>query len=366
MADTSARAAGLALATAFAYHHPTQDLHLVTVGNRWPRLQSLRRSLFQHLLSWLVLGAWLVAAPLAVHAAIPVGAVASSPDGEKLSIDLNAPAQRNASIQAIIDSGVLRVGLAYPDNLPFYGHDQNGNLIGYDVDMARGMARALKVKPLFAQPNVTYSRLIQLVGADQVDLAIGKLSVTIPRLAYAEAVPYMNLRQSLLIDRRVLQQIGSDAKSLGPKLRDSSIRIGVISGSSHAVWGSTSFPKAVFNTYPNWQACVDALVNREVDALFRDGFETSRLVKSNPRLALDYVPVILEDRPDNVALFMGPRMNGLQASAQLFVNISTGVVSEEDLFRRFSSDMKRSFITLKPNQSKSKTAKPMTSKGADS
>lgn len=288
-----------------------------------------------------------IVAPLPATSAPIQAQPANTPaDPGNLSIDLDAKPRINPSIQAIRDSGVLRIGLAYPDNLPFYGHDAKGNLIGYDVDIARGMAATLNVEPLFSQPKVTYTRLIQLASADQVDIAFGKLSVTIPRLAYAEPVNYMNLRQSLLINRKVLDKLSPDQNSIGSSLRTSTLRIGVISGSSHAVWGSTSFPKAQFKTYPTWQACVDALTHHDVDALFRDGFETSRLVKSNPRLALDYVPIILKDRIDNIAMYMGPRMKGLQPTAQLYMNITTGVVNEEDLFRQFKSEMRQSQISL--------------------
>lgn len=262
-----------------------------------------------------------------------------------LTVDTEAKPRINPSIQAIRDSGVLRIGLAYPDNLPFYGHDKDGNLIGYDVDMALGMARSMGVKPIFSQPKVTYTRLIQLASADQVDVAFGKLSVTIPRLAYAEPVPYMNLRQSLLINRKVLDSISPNQNNIGANLRSATIRIGVIRGSSHAVWGSTTFPKARFETYANWQDCIEALSKHEVDALFRDGFETARIVKSNPGLAVEYVPIILKDRIDNIAMYVGPRMEGLQPTAHLYVDITTGVVNEEDLFRTFKSEMKHSFVS---------------------
>lgn len=280
-----------------------------------------------------------------------VGPVVAAPlqaqsNNDAANIDLNAKPQLNPSIQAIRDSGVLRIGIAYPDNLPLYGHDKNGEPIGYDIDLARGMAQALQVEPIFSQPKVTYSRLIQLASADQVDVAIGKLSVTIPRLGYAKPIPYLNLHQSLLINRKVLDRISPDPDSIGPSLRTAPLRIGVISGSSHAVWGSTTFPKARFTTYPDWQACVDALINREVDALFRDGFETSRIVKSKPRLALDYVPIILKDKIDNIAMYVGPRMEGLLPVAGLYIDITTGVISEDDLFRRFKQEMRDSPVAL--------------------
>ena len=176
--------------------------------------------------------------------------------------------------------------------------------------------------------------------------------MTIPRLGYAQPVPYLNLHQSLLINRRVLESIGQDPANIGPRLLAAPIRIGVIEGSAYSVWGPSTLPKARFTTYPNWQACVDALTSRQVDALMRDSFETARLVKSNPKLALEYVPIILKDKVDNIAMYVGPHMNGLEPIGNLYIKITTGVLDESELFRHFRAEMKSSQVSL---DSKSKS-----------
>jgi ABC-type amino acid transport substrate-binding protein len=305
---------------------------------------SVLRNLNQVLLSLLLMVLIMTGTPIQASAAT-APATLTPGDADRATIDLDAKPRLNPSIQAIRDSGILRIGLAYPDNLPLYGHDKDGNLIGYDVDLARGIARALRVKPVFSQPQVTYTRLVQLASADQVDVALGKLSVTIPRLGYAQPVPYLNLHQSLLINRRVLESIGQDPANIGPRLLAAPIRIGVIEGSAYSVWGPSTLPRARFTTYPNWQACVDALTSRQVDALMRDSFETARLVKSKPKLALEYVPIILKDKVDNIAMYVGPRMEGLEPIGNFYVNITTGVLDESELFRHFKAEMKSSQVS---------------------
>ena len=312
---------------------------------------SVLRNLKQVLLSVLLMVLIMASAPMQAFAATSPATLTPG-DSDRASIDLDAKPRLNPGIQAIRDSGILRIGLAYPDNLPFYGHDKDGNLIGYDIDLARGMARAMKVEPVFSQPKVTYTRLVQLASADQMDIALGKLSVTIPRLGYAQPVPYLNLHQSLLINRRVLESIGQNPANIGPRLLAAPIRIGVIEGSAYSVWGPSTLPKARFTTYPNWQACVDALTSRQVDALMRDSFETARLVKSNPKLALEYVPIILKDKVDNIAMYVGPHMNGLEPIGNLYIKITTGVLDESELFRHFRAEMKSSQVSL---DSKSKS-----------
>ena len=66
-----------------------------------------------------------------------------------LTITHAAPASAQSSITAnVLKSGVLRIAIA-GGNAPFSSIDPNGEAIGYDVDVAKAFAAALKVKPEF-------------------------------------------------------------------------------------------------------------------------------------------------------------------------------------------------------------------------
>ena len=55
---------------------------------------------------------------------------------------------KNSTLNKIIQSGELRVGME-PGYMPFEMKDKKGNIIGYDVDMARKMAKEMGVKLTF-------------------------------------------------------------------------------------------------------------------------------------------------------------------------------------------------------------------------
>lgn len=52
---------------------------------------------------------------------------------------------KNSTLNKIKEKGELRVGME-PGYMPFEMKDKKGNIIGYDVDMAREMAKQMGVK----------------------------------------------------------------------------------------------------------------------------------------------------------------------------------------------------------------------------
>ena len=52
---------------------------------------------------------------------------------------------KNSTLNQIIQKGELRVGLE-PGYMPFEMKDKKGRIIGYDVDLAKDMAKAMGVK----------------------------------------------------------------------------------------------------------------------------------------------------------------------------------------------------------------------------
>ena len=57
----------------------------------------------------------------------------------------DAPAPSRSAIEAILKRGELRVGME-AGYIPFEMRDKKGDIIGFDVDLARLMARAMGVK----------------------------------------------------------------------------------------------------------------------------------------------------------------------------------------------------------------------------
>lgn len=77
-------------------------------------------------------------------------------------------------IDAVIDRGVLRVG--FSSFVPWAMQDKNGDFIGFEVDVARRLARDLGVELQLVPTR--WSGIIPALLADKFDIIIGSMSVT--------------------------------------------------------------------------------------------------------------------------------------------------------------------------------------------
>ena len=84
------------------------------------------------------------------------------------------------SLELIINRGKLRVGYN-PENLPFSFVNDNGDLVGFDIELMHILARELEVEVEFIP--WTYDMIGKMIDQNKFDVVIGGLIVTPARLA---------------------------------------------------------------------------------------------------------------------------------------------------------------------------------------
>ncbi|CDG22999.1 putative amino-acid ABC transporter-binding protein HI_1080 [Xenorhabdus poinarii G6] len=112
---------------------------------------------------------------------------------------ISYPGYAGEDFDAIKATGVFKVGTegTYP---PFTYHDPSNNLTGFDVDIAREIARRLKVKAEFME--VKWDGLIAGLGAKRFDAVINQVGITPEREAkFSFSIPYTSA-QVVLITRK--------------------------------------------------------------------------------------------------------------------------------------------------------------------
>lgn len=77
--------------------------------------------------------------------------------------------------QEIKQAGELRIGVP-GDYAPLAFHDPQGNLVGYDIDMARSLGEALQLKVSFVPTS--WPTLSADLAADNFDIAMGGVTAT--------------------------------------------------------------------------------------------------------------------------------------------------------------------------------------------
>ncbi|MEM9486775.1 MAG: ABC transporter substrate-binding protein, partial [Cyanobacteria bacterium P01_F01_bin.116] len=217
---------------------------------------------------------------------------------------LSPRAEMSPDIQRILDRGTLIVALLGTDNPPFFMGETN-ELEGLDIKIAQGLADALGVDLEFNRSANTFNEVVDKVYQLEADIAISKLSRTLSRARRVRfSRPYVTMRQGLLANRLQLAAQKNQGSQLIEAIRNFNGNVGVIEGSSYVGFLQQKFPEATIKEYPTWDDIVDAVVNGNIQAAYRDELEVKKVVLKNPDAALRLQTIALTDTQDQIAMAM--------------------------------------------------------------
>jgi polar amino acid transport system substrate-binding protein len=197
--------------------------------------------------------------------------------------------------------GELVVAVLGVDQPPFF-EQQNGQLVGIDIDIAKELAGKLGVKVRFNRDAKSFDSVVTLLANGDADVAISKLSRTLSRAEVVSfSTPYIRLHRALLLNRVKFAQLAK-GRPAPEVIRAYDGDIGVVTNSSYATYVQTNFPHAKVQSYPSWEALVKALNAGEVTAAYRDEFEVKHVLKVDPTASLRLRVVTLEDLDDTISI----------------------------------------------------------------
>jgi polar amino acid transport system substrate-binding protein len=121
---------------------------------------------------------------------------------------------KKSSLNEILDRGELRVGLE-PGYMPFEMKNKKGKLIGYDVDIAKAMAKAMGVKVTFIPTS--FDGIIAGLLTNKFDIIISGMTITQKRnLKVNFSDSYIAIGQTILLNKELEGKI-KKAKDLDVK-----------------------------------------------------------------------------------------------------------------------------------------------------
>mgnify|MGYP001399963933 FL=1 len=244
-------------------------------------------------------------------------------------------------IQEIQDRGYIKVGIPPYRTPPFYYVDQNTNqLSGYDVEIAKDFASKLGVDVEFDRKSKSFNDLVRRTGANEIDLAIGKLGTTYKRMKNAHPHEYMNFRHAILSNRKSISALQGNTPNdkFAKVLLNSNIRIGFIANSAYSTYAAASFPNAVKKGYENWPKATEALLNGEIDGLYRDATEIKKIVYQKPSLSLEYVPVLIDDLVDQKSIYVSTKANmAIGSVLDYYLGKEIKIKSDTEIMNEFMS-----------------------------
>lgn len=240
----------------------------------------------------------------------------------------------------ILERGYFKVGIPPYETPPYYYFDKKTNRMeGIDIDIVRNFAKNIGVVAVFDRDSKTYNGLLKRTGTDDFDLSIGKLSTFYRRMEDAHPHEYMTFRHALLANRKVISKLQGQTpnEKFAPLLTKSTIRIGFIEDSSYGAFASELFPNAVKVGLKDWDGCKKALMEKKVDAIYRDATEVKKIVYQEPNLSLDFVPILFDDKIDHISMYVSSKVNPeISSMLEYYITKELGVKTDKEIMEEYS------------------------------
>jgi polar amino acid transport system substrate-binding protein len=223
----------------------------------------------------------------------------------------------DAAWERIQTTGVLRVGVdaSYP---PFEDVGPEGELVGYDIDLANEIGRRLGVEVTFA--NMGYDGLFDAALVGEVDVLISALVAGPEQLGRVEyTTPYFNAGEVLVVPQESPIQTMEDLEGLTLAVEYGS------GGDIEARAWERRLASLTIIRHEDPNAAIEAVINEETDAALVDGVTARLAVGAHHDLRLgDYVTEYL------FAAAVAPDSNALhrELDATIWDIIHDGTLTE--------------------------------------
>jgi polar amino acid transport system substrate-binding protein len=177
-------------------------------------------------------------------------------------------------LQQVLNSGTLRVGVTL--YAPWAARAANGELIGFEVDVAKQLAADMRVKAELRAYDG--ERLIPALESGEIDLIAAGLTITPARALHVNfSQPYAE--GGIGLATHVART--ANVKTL-EDLDDASRTIAAVEGSVAAQLAVRVLPRAKLRPFPSADAATKALVAGEVDGYLEDEPVPTFLALDNP------------------------------------------------------------------------------------
>lgn len=194
--------------------------------------------------------------PKFIHRALLAGLLALA-----AALPLNALA--GDTLQRVVDFKVLKVGMS-GNQPPLTMANREGGLMGFDVDLAKALADAMKVKlEIVAMP---FGELMTALENDKIDMVMSGLSITPERTEEVSFVgPYMMSGKSILTKNSTLAAIQA-SKEFNRK----ELKLLALSNSTSASFVKAVAPDAQLIEIASYDEGVAMIIDGKADAMVAD------------------------------------------------------------------------------------------------
>lgn len=232
-----------------------------------------------------------------------------------------------ARLDAIVARGSLRIGTT-GDYRPFtYLNKETGRFEGYDIDVGEALAAALGVKAEFVATS--WPKMMEDFTADRFDIAMGGVSITLPRQKKGFfSTPFMREGKTPIArcaDQARFQTVAD--------LDRPSTRAVVNPGGTNEIFAKANFPKADLRVFPDNTRIFDEIAEGRADVMVTDKSETLYQQKLHPGVLCSIHP----DKPFDFAekAYWMQRDSAFKGFVDQFLHISAETGKTRAIFAKW-------------------------------
>ena len=168
-----------------------------------------------------------------------------------------------STLEVILQRGELRVGFE-SGYMPFEMTDKKGDFVGFDIDMAKEMAKAMGVK--FVPVNTAWDGIIPALTTKKFDIIMSGMTITQERnLKVNFADPYIIVGQTILLNKKLLGKVNSYKDLNNPKYIVTSKL-----GTTGEMAVKRLIPNATYKSFETEPEAALEVVNGKADAFVYD------------------------------------------------------------------------------------------------
>ncbi len=191
-----------------------------------------------------------------------------------------------STIEQITRRGTIRVGMDV--FVPWAMKNKKGDLIGFEIDVARQLAKDMGVKVVFVPTK--WSGIIPALIAGKFDVIIGGMTVTPKRnMKINFTRPYYYSSQGLLANIKMTRGFGlSD-------FNNPDINLAARLGSTAALAAKENFPRARLRLFDDEPAAVQEVRNGRVHAMVASKPLPAHMAADSPKLLKAYGEQLMKE-----------------------------------------------------------------------
>lgn len=195
-------------------------------------------------------------------------------------------AELPSDLKKIISRGKLIIAVNSNDYPPFFFHNKENRLEGFDIDIAHDIAKNLGVTVEFNQTANTFKGVVNLVENDKADLAISAISGTLSRgLVVNFSEPYISPNQALILNRILELQITNHVK-----IAAKNAKIAVLNNSSYEDFSKqnyeffrTNFNDFSFVKYDSLEQAFTDVIDGNILGIYVDEIYANYILNLNKK-----------------------------------------------------------------------------------